>query len=98
MVNPNYFTQKILQVGFIITVDKYKTNYADSDLTVKLNYSESEIRYVKKIMKEKAIIYVRLLNQYKLKYQTVFSARFDKKDEYGLILDEIEFYIKLNSN
>ena len=30
------------------------------------------------------------MNQNKFKYQTVFSARFDKQDEDGQILDEIE--------
>ena len=33
------------------------------------------------------------MNQNKFKYQTVFSARFDKEDEDGQILDEIELYI-----
>ena len=28
-----------------------------------------------------AAIYARLMNQYKYKYQTVFSARIDKQDE-----------------
>ena len=32
-------------------------------------------------MKELAVIYTRLINQYKFKYQTVFSARFDKQNE-----------------
>ena len=37
-----------------------------------------------------ATIYVRLLIQFKTKYQTVFSARFDEQDEDGQKLDEIE--------
>ena len=37
-------------------------------------------------MKELAVIYARLINQYKFKYQTVFSARFDKQNEDGEII------------
>ena len=49
-------------------------------------------------MKELSIIYARLINQYKFRYQTVFSARFDKQDEDGQLLDEIELFINLNNN
>ena len=45
-----------------------------------------------------AIIYARLINQYKIRYQVVFSARFDKQDEDGQVLDEIELFIHLNIN
>ena len=31
------------------------------------------------------------MNQNKFKYQTVFSARFDKQDEDGQMLDEINY-------
>ena len=49
-------------------------------------------------MKELVVIYARLLNQYKFKYQTVFSARFDKQDEDNQVLDETELFINLNIN
>ena len=49
-------------------------------------------------MKERAMIYARLINQYKFKYQTVFSARFDKQDEGGELLDETELFINLKTN
>ena len=42
--------------------------------------------------------YARLRNQYKFKYQTVFSARFHKQDEDGQTLDEFAFYITLKIN
>ena len=45
-----------------------------------------------------SIIYARIINQFKFKYQTVFSARFDEQDEDGQLLDEIEFFINLNMN
>ena len=44
-------------------------------------------------MKEVSVIYARLINQYKFKHQTVFSARFDKKDENNQLLDETESFI-----
>ena len=49
-------------------------------------------------MKELAMIYARLMNQYKFKYQTVFSARFDKQAEDGEFLDETELFINLYIN
>ena len=49
-------------------------------------------------MREMAIIYARLLNQYKFRYQTVILARFDKQDVDGLLLDETELFINLNIN
>ena len=47
-------------------------------------------------MKELAVIYARLTSQYKFKYQTVFSARFDQQDEDGQSLDETELFININ--
>ena len=45
-----------------------------------------------------AIIYTRLIYQYKVRYQTVFSARFDKQDEDNQLLDEKKIFINLNIN
>ena len=39
-------------------------------------------------MKELSVIYARLINQDKFRYQTVFSARFDKQNEDNQELDE----------
>ena len=41
-------------------------------------------------MKATAIKDAGLIKQLKFKYQTVFSARFDKQDEDNRVLDEIE--------
>ena len=60
--------------------------------------SEIEQRDVNDILIEMANIYARLINQYKFKYQTVFSAVFDKQDEDGLELDKIEMFISLKIN
>ena len=100
MLNPYYFTDRALQVGFKINLDSHHINHANSKLTIIPNYPEFgiEVRYINEILKELAVIYARLINQCKFKYQTVFSARFDKQDEDGQILDEIELFITLNMN
>ena len=45
-----------------------------------------------------AIIYASLINQYKFKYHTVFSAKFDKQNEDNRILDETALFNNLNIN
>ena len=45
-----------------------------------------------------AIIYARLINQYKFKYQTVFSARLDKQVDDNQVKDEKALFINLNIN
>ena len=60
--------------------------------------SENEVRYNNKIIEELSANYAKLMNQCKFKYQTVFSARFDKQDEDNQVLDETELFIYLNFN
>ena len=100
MINPYYSTNRALQVAFKINLDSHHINHANSKLTITPNFPEVgiELRYINKIMKELSVIYARLINQYKLKYQTVFSARFDKQDENFELLDETEIFINLNIN
>ena len=100
MINPYYFTDRNLKVGFKINLDSHHINHANSKLTIIPNHPEfgKEFRYINKIMKELAVIYARLINQYKFRYKTVFSARFDKQDEDNQLLDETELFIKLNIN
>ena len=100
MINPYYFTDRNLKVGFKINLDSHNINHADSKLTIIPNHPEFgiEIRFINKIMKELAVIYARLSNQYKFNYQTVFSARFDKQDEDNQVLDATELFINLNIN
>ena len=99
-INPYYFTDRILQVGFNITLERHHINHANGKLIIKPNYPEFgiEVRYINKIIKESSIIHARLINQYKFRYQTVFSARFDKQDEDNQVLDETEIFINLNIN
>ena len=100
MINPYYFTDRNLKVGFKIDLDSHNIIHANSKITILPNYPEFgiEIRYIKKIIKELCVIYARLKNQYKFRYQTVFSARFDKQNEDNQVSDETELFINLNIN
>ena len=100
MLNPYYFTSRALQVGFKINLDSHQINHTNSKLTILPKYPEFgiELRYIIKIMKELAMIYARLLNQNKFKYQTVFSARFDQQDEDSQLLEETELFLNLYIN
>ena len=51
-----------------------------------------------KLEEELSNTYARLINHYKFKYKTVFSARFDKQDEDNQVLDETELFINININ
>ena len=83
MINQCYYTYSNLKVGFKSNLDSHHINHANSKLTTILNYPEFgiEVRYINNIMKELSVIYARLINQYKFKYHTKFSARFDKQNE-----------------
>ena len=45
-----------------------------------------------------SVVYARLLNQYKFKYHTLFSASFYEINEEDQRYKEIELYINLNIN
>ena len=59
MINPYYFTDRKLKVGFTINLDNYHINHANSKLTITPNHPEFgiEVRYINKIIKELSIIY-----------------------------------------
>ena len=78
MLDPYYFTDRNLKVGFKIDLDSHHINHANSKLTIVPHFPEfgNEVRYTNKILKKLCVSYARLLNQFKFKYQTVFSARF----------------------
>ena len=100
MINLYYFTDRNLKVGVKINFDCHHINHAISKLIIIPNYPEfgNEVRYIKKIIKEISVICARLINQYKFRYQTVFSARFDKQDEDNQVIDETELLINININ
>ena len=98
MINSYYFFDENLKIGFTIILDSHHISHANYKITIIPNYPEFgiETRFINKIMKELSVIYARLINQSKFKYQTVFSARFDKQNEDGQLLDETELFINLN--
>ena len=100
MINPYYFTDRNLRAAFDINLDSHNLHHTNSKLPILPIYPEFgvEFRYTNKIMKKLAMIYARLINQYKFKFQTVFSAKFDKQDEDNHILDERELFNNLNIN
>ena len=100
MINPYYFSDRNLIVALKINLYSRHINPLNSKLTITSNFPNTgiEFRFINKIMREMAIIYARLINQYKFRYQTVFSARFDKQDEDGQLLDETELFINFNIN
>ena len=100
MLNPLYFTDRNSKVAYKINLDSHHINHLNSKVTITSNFENTgiEFRFINKIMREMSIICARLINQYKLKYQTVFSTRFDKQDKDGQLLDEIELFINLNKN
>ena len=100
MIIPYYFSDENLKVGFKIILDSHNFHHTNSKSTLTPYHPDFgiEVRYINKIMEELAVIYARIINQYKVKYQTVFSARFDKEDEDDQVLDETELFINLNIN
>ena len=97
MINPYYFIEENLKLGFKNNLENHNISHANSILTTTPNFSKFgiEFRYINKIVKELSIIYARSINQYKFKYHTLFSASFYKNNEEDQRYNEIELYINL---
>ena len=100
MINPYFFIDENLKNGFKINLDSHNISHAISILTITCKYPEIgiEYRYINDIVKELSVIYARLINQYKFKYHTLFSASFYKINEEDQRDNEIELYINLKIN
>ena len=100
MINPYYFIDENLKIGFKINLESHNVSHANSNLTMTPNFPEFgiEYRYINKIVKELVVIYARLINQYKSKYHTLFSASFYKINEEDQRNNEIELFINLKNN
>ena len=102
MINPYYFIDENLKIGFKINQESHNFSHANSILTNTPNFPDFwiEFRYINKIVKELSVIYARLINQYKFKYHTLFSASFYKINEEDQRNNEIELYrnLKINNN
>ena len=81
--NPDYDNDSKLQIE--LRMDK---DYPCLTFIIKPNV---ELHYINHIIKQLSNIYVRLINQYKFRYQTVFLTVFDKQNGY-----EKELFIDLN--
>ena len=86
--NPHYDSDKKLQIEMRIDKNSPRLTFI---ITPNRSEFEVEVRYINYIIKQLSNIYVRLINQYKFRYQTVFSTVFDKQNE-----DEKELFIDLN--
>ena len=97
MINPYYFFDENLKIRFKINLESHNFSHANSILTITSNFPEFgiEFRYINKIIKDLSVIYARLINQYKFKYHTLFSASFYKINEEDQRNNEIELYINL---
>ena len=83
MINPYYFIDENLNIGFKINLESHNINHANSLLNIEPIFPDIgiETRYISKILKEMATTYARLINQYKFKYHILFSAIFYKINE-----------------
>ena len=100
MINPYYFIDKNLKIGFKINLESHTFSHANSILTILPKFPEYgiEFRYINKVIKELSFIYARLINQYKFKYHTLFSASFYKINEEDQRNNHIELYMNLKTN
>ena len=99
-INPYYFIDEDLKIGFKINLESHNINHANSILTITPNFPEFgiEFRYINKLIKELSVIYARLINQNKFKIHTLFSASFYKINEEDQSENEIELYMNLSIN
>ena len=81
-INPYNFLHQNLKIGFEINLDSHNIDHANSILTITPIFSEYviETRYVIEIIKEMAIIYSRIINQYIFQCHRVSSASLYKID------------------
>ena len=100
MINPYYFIDENLKIGFKTNLESHIMNHANSLLNIEPNFPDIgiEFRYINKIIKKLSVIYARLINQYKFKYHILFSASFYKINEEDQRSDEIQLFINLNIN
>ena len=83
-----------MKIGFKKILDSHNIIHAIFILSIKPLYIHFgiETRYNMKVLKEMATIYARLVNQYKFRCHTKFSARFHKINEDDQGCDEIEVF------
>ena len=80
MIFPYLPTDRIPKEAININLDCHLINHLNSKITIKQIFLESEKICNNERISEMANTYARLINQCKVKYQTVFSARIYKLD------------------
>ena len=100
MLNPYYFKDQSFYDFLKINLDSHHINHLNSKITISSTAQPPHIDkiVINRIVNEMATIYAKLISQFKFKYQCTFLARFDKQDEDGELLDEIELFINLKIN
>ena len=102
MLNPYYFKDKYFYNFLKINLDSHHINHLNSKITIitsSLEYDKSiDKDLINSLIREMSVIYARLINSFKFKYQCTFLSRFDKQDEDNQFLDETELFINLKIN
>ena len=100
IINPYYFTDKNIKIGFKTNLENHNNNHVNSILITTPSFSEFGIkfRYINKIFKEVSVNYAMLKNQPKFKYHTLFSASFYEINEEDQRSNKIQLFINLNIN
>ena len=83
-----------MKIGSKLNLESHNINHAISILTNIPSFPEIgiEFRYISKIIKEYSGIYARIVNQYKVKHHTFFSASFYKINEENQKNNGVEIY------
>ena len=82
MINPYYFIDENLNIGFKINLESHRNTLSFYIINIAPSYSGFgfETTSNNKIPKDIATFYTRLINQYKCKYHILFSASFNKNN------------------
>ena len=76
MINPYYFSRRY-EPQYEVNLDQHHPKHLNTKTTPKSKYNLGvELIDLNKIFKEMSTIYARLIEQYKFKYQVVFSVFF----------------------
>ena len=100
MINPYYFIDENLKIGFKFILGSHNIIHANSLLSIEPKFPDIgiETRYINGIPIKLATIQARLINQSKFENQILFSASFHKTNEEDQTSDEFEFFNNLNLN
>ena len=93
MFNPFFVFEKNLYYNFLkINLDSHHINHLNSKITLSstTEYNKIDMHLINDLVKQMSIVYARIIDHFKFKYQCVFLCRFDKQSEDKEIIDETE--------